>query len=590
MASNPFGGQIRVTAAVSDDQLQSSDCEAAIFRPISAPLRPGERMRERPGERGLARHGRARGGAPYSSDTSQKVIDWLEQEVTTRLQSLDKKMDELVAQMSRQHQVSDHVRPQRPLLSPGSRDRLEALSVLAHSPAAQKAWPEVPSPPASPRCQRLLAMAAADDVTDVTPMRSSSKDVKESSSSLRMKVFNFLEDPDSSTAAAVWNVAMPAFIMLTVVLAILQTSFSPPLEGEWEAIVQSGIDGVFFLEFCVRIMVAPQWGPVLGNLQTWLDFLAAAPLFLRVIAGFSVPHEERFEAPYTYVIHMAPLCRTMKVLRFFKEFKLLLNSAIDVYIQTLPCLMFVTLLSMFFALVMYLVEPRDNIDSYPKAIYFVFVTMSTVGYGDISPTTGPGYVVCTLLVSGSCLVMAMPLGIIGQAIAEVWRDRDRIIFAGWARERLSQMGYTAADIPKLFKEFDPDGNGHLDFDEFCDMVVDMRLGLARNRIAQLFQFFDEDGGGTIDCDEFIAKVFPTSSLEMKKPVSVQAAGDAATDASDTPRRSLTASPRPRSSGSSRHSFSSPTNTRSKSPSKRNSLSPAKPTVDEPELVDIDRLD
>merc|ERR1711918_224760 len=88
-------------------------------------------------------------------------------------------------------------------------------------------------------------------------------------------------------------------------------------------------------------------------------------------------------APIYFTSSPCALAENAKGLRGFKQFKLLLLSALKVYLQTLPCMMFILLITLFFTMVIFFVEPRSNIESYPMAMWLVVVTMATVGYGDV---------------------------------------------------------------------------------------------------------------------------------------------------------------------------------------------------------------
>ena len=61
-----------------------------------------------------------------------------------------------------------------------------------------------------------------------------------------------------------------------------------------------------------------------------------------------------------------------------------------------------------FSSVVYFVEPRDNIDSLPKAMYLIIVTISTVGYGDVTPDTTNGYLALSVIIVVSVFYMAIP--------------------------------------------------------------------------------------------------------------------------------------------------------------------------------------
>merc|ERR1712217_904693 len=148
-------------------------------------------------------------------------------------------------------------------------------------------------------------------------------------------------------------------------------------------------------------------------------------------------------------------------------------------------------------------------------MWLVIVTMTTVGYGDVTPKSGEGIFIVAVLVVSSVLFMAMPLGIIGNAFTIVWNDRDRILLVEHTRDRLVQWGYTADDFPTLFSLFDTNGNGELELEEFCQMMTKMKLGLTEDRIISMFQSFDKSGDGAIDHEEFVAAIFPGAYKHLK---------------------------------------------------------------------------
>merc|ERR1719480_325837 len=156
---------------------------------------------------------------------------------------------------------------------------------------------------------------------------------------------------------------------------------------------------------------------------------------------------------------MTPVLRLLKLLRRFEKFHLLLN-AFQIALEALPVLIYaLVLMVLVFSAGIYWFEPRDNIGSFPEAMWLTVVTMSTVGYGDSVPKSVPGYVIVYVLIVFSALYMAMPLGIVGNAFNSVWEDRHRILLLTRAREHFSQKGYTAKDIPELFILFDADRDG-----------------------------------------------------------------------------------------------------------------------------------
>jgi hypothetical protein len=214
------------------------------------------------------------------------------------------------------------------------------------------------------------------------------------------------------------------------------------------------------------------------------------------------------------LLYIVPILRLLKTLRGFRKFSLVMTVAMKVYLETLPTIFMLVYLVLIFATLFYYIEPRSNIENYGKAIWFVCVTMTTVGYGDLTPVTTVGYMAASVLVCSSVFVMAMPLGIIGTAVSEIWKDRDTIILRKWAKERLDQWGYRASDIPQFFDAFDTDGSGELDFTEFCDMLAEMKVDIKVDRLRQLFKSFDDDDSGLVDAKEFVKKLYPAQYDEL----------------------------------------------------------------------------
>lgn len=149
----------------------------------------------------------------------------------------------------------------------------------------------------------------------------------------------------------------------------------------------------------------------------------------------------------------------------------------------------------------------------PNALWFTIITMSTVGYGDATPSTTAGIIITLVLVISSALYMAVPLGIAGNAFSKVWDDRDWLQLVQHMRERLTVNGYFAQDIPALFKMFGNE-SGDIRLSDFTRMIAEMGLGIREDRILNLFFTFDSDNSGTIDAMEFVKAIFPSQFVRM----------------------------------------------------------------------------
>lgn len=125
--------------------------------------------------------------------------------------------------------------------------------------------------------------------------------------------------------------------------------------------------------------------------------------------------------------------RALRLLRIFRIFKLshyisemnflgaaLRSSFKKISIFMLTVLMMVIILGS----VMYLVERQENgFESIPDSIYWAIVTITTVGYGDISPVTPLGKFVASLIMLLGYGIIAVPTGIITSEMAIQARQR-----------------------------------------------------------------------------------------------------------------------------------------------------------------------
>lgn len=129
--------------------------------------------------------------------------------------------------------------------------------------------------------------------------------------------------------------------------------------------------------------------------------------------------------------------RALRLLRVFRIFKLahflleidylqkaLINSARKISIFLLTVLMLTVILGS----VMYLVEQRENgFSNIPESIYWAIVTITTVGYGDISPVTPLGKFVASIVMLIGYAIIAVPTGIITHDFAMA-RRRNKDLY------------------------------------------------------------------------------------------------------------------------------------------------------------------
>ena len=168
---------------------------------------------------------------------------------------------------------------------------------------------------------------------------------------------------------------------------------------------------LFTLEYLVRILVSPHPRRYIFSYWGIIDFLGIMPFYLSIIA-----------ADYRYflvfrLLRMLRVFRILRLFRFLKEsdqlFRALRASLYKIVVFTSFILTIVVLLGT----LMYVVEgPENGFKSIPQSIYWTIVTITTVGYGDITPQTGIGKWIASVIMLCGYVIIAVPTGLVTVAM------------------------------------------------------------------------------------------------------------------------------------------------------------------------------
>ncbi len=91
--------------------------------------------------------------------------------------------------------------------------------------------------------------------------------------------------------------------------------------------------------------------------------------------------------------------------------------------KILAFVLFVLLISVVLGSLMYVIEGQKNgFDTLPDSIYWSIVTLTTVGYGDVTPVTIVGKLVATFIMILGYGIIAVPTGIVS---AEISKENKR---------------------------------------------------------------------------------------------------------------------------------------------------------------------
>ncbi|KAH8092093.1 voltage-gated potassium channel [Aureococcus anophagefferens] len=239
----------------------------------------------------------------------------------------------------------------------------------------------------------------------------------------------------------------------------------------------------------------------------WFDILAVLPCWLIPTASL-IPGGTALCGGLSHLKSLR-MFRLLKLARKY-EGSIVIVRAMKLSLPALTVAIFFLMISVtVFATFLFFTESLNREGAYrsiPHAMWFMMVTMTTVGYGDVSPLTDGGKVVTTMAMLFGVLFLAMPLAIVGNNFCLVWEDKERVVFVEKLRSS-SSSGAPAQDMRETFNMMDTDGSGSMSFREFRDAMRVLEINMSAERLAVLWRTLDADHSGEIDVSEFMELVY-----------------------------------------------------------------------------------
>jgi len=168
---------------------------------------------------------------------------------------------------------------------------------------------------------------------------------------------------------------------------------------------------VFTLEYVVRIYISECKRSYIFSFFGAIDFLSILPTYLALF--FTGTHY----LAVIRVLRMLRMFRVLKMIRHVKEGDILLRALVASRAKVTVFLIGVICLITIMGTLMYLIEgPEHGFTNIPVSIYWAVVTITTVGFGDITPQTPPGQLVAAIIMIAGYAIIAVPTGIVGAEI------------------------------------------------------------------------------------------------------------------------------------------------------------------------------
>lgn len=197
--------------------------------------------------------------------------------------------------------------------------------------------------------------------------------------------------------------------ILISVLAVILESIQPIRAnyGGWLRSVEWFFTLLFTIEYLVRLYCSPNPRAYATSFYGLVDLLAILPTYVSLI----IPSASLLLI--IRLLRVLRIFRVLKLLQYIGEANILWRSLTRSRHKIQIFIFSVMVLVTIFGSLMYIIEgPEHGFTSIPRSIYWAIVTITTVGYGDITPHTIMGQAISALVMLTGYAIIAVPTGII----------------------------------------------------------------------------------------------------------------------------------------------------------------------------------
>ncbi|WP_459618771.1 ion transporter [Bordetella sp. 2513F-2] len=193
-------------------------------------------------------------------------------------------------------------------------------------------------------------------------------------------------------------------------LVIIMADSVQPLSQRYGGLFRAlewGFTALFTVEYVLRLVCVRHPWRYASSFYGVIDLLAILPAY----AALFMPELALLIGVRT--LRLLRIFRVFKLSRFMQEY-LMLGRALKASARKIMVFLSVVLtIVLVMGTVMYVVEgPDRGFTSIPAGVYWAISTLATVGFGDITPQTGLGRFLASIMMLLGWGVLAVPTGIV----------------------------------------------------------------------------------------------------------------------------------------------------------------------------------
>lgn len=238
------------------------------------------------------------------------------------------------------------------------------------------------------------------------------------------RLYNIVANSDTPAGKA-FDIAVMVAIVLSLLVAFVESK--PAVVGRFKdvlTILEYVLTSFFTLEYILRLYCSPSRKEYALSFFGIIDLLATLPLYLSFIPMLSTTR-------YFFILRVFRLIRIFRVLKLFafiNEGYLLMQSIRLSLKKIAVYFLFILILVTILGTLMYMVEggqPGTQFTDIGTSIYWAIVTLTTVGYGDITPVTLVGRFLSGIVMILGYTIIAVPTGIVSATMIDTTQRKGK---------------------------------------------------------------------------------------------------------------------------------------------------------------------
>jgi len=209
-------------------------------------------------------------------------------------------------------------------------------------------------------------------------------------------------------AGRFFDIALIVVILASVVVVMLESVETiTARRAEVLQTVEWVFTGIFTVEYVIRLIAARSARRYAWSFFGVIDLLAILPTFLGlIVTGGQALAVVR-------ILRVLRVFRVLKLAQFIGSEQIMLRALRQSAYKIAVFLFAVLTIVVVLGAAMYVIEgSRNGFTSIPRGVYWAIVTVTTVGFGDITPVTTVGQMLAAVLMILGYGIIAVPTGIV----------------------------------------------------------------------------------------------------------------------------------------------------------------------------------